>query len=83
MPTRPARRSGELTPDERRRQLAAILAAGVIRLRRAAALADLGQISPTLDTGLEVISHPRLSVTVAPTNGLRGPESEVIDERVT
>ncbi len=83
MPTRPAHRGGEITAEERRRQVAAILATGVIRLRHAATLADFGQFSPTRDTGLEVVSHPRLSVSVGPTNGLRGPESEVIDERVT
>ena len=83
MPTRPTHRGGELTPEERRRQVAAILATGVIRLRRAATLADFGEFSPSRDTRLEVVSETRLSVSVGPANGLRGPESEVIDERVT
>ena len=83
MPTRPAHRGGELTPEERRRQVAAILAVGVVRLRHTAALADLGQFSPSRDTRLEVVSETRLSVSVGPANGLRSLESEVIDERVT
>jgi len=82
MPSHPAFRV-ELSPDERRRQVAAILAAGVIRLRRAADLVGVGQFSPSRDPRLEVVSETRLSVSVGPAIGLRGPECEVIDERVT
>jgi hypothetical protein len=54
---------GELTPEDRRRQIAAILVEGVIRHRRAAQLAKVGQFSPSGDTGLEVVSKTRLSVS--------------------
>jgi hypothetical protein len=74
-------RVGDPTPDERRRQLAAILAQGVIRHRRIAELAEVGQVSLTRDTGLEFVSEMRLSVTVGLADVPRGPESEVNDGR--
>lgn len=69
---------GDLTPDQRRRQVAALLAQGVIRCRRAAQMAESGEFSPPCDTGLEVVSETRLSVS----EGLaRDPECEVNDGR--
>lgn len=70
---------GDLTAEQRRRQLAAILAQGVFRYRRAAQLvAESGQFSPPRDTGLDVVSETRLTVS----EGLaRDPECEVNDGR--
>jgi hypothetical protein len=56
-----------LSPDERLREVAAILATGVLRLRRRAALpAENAQKNPVelSPDGLEVPVEPRLSVRV-------------------
>ena len=74
---------GDLTPEERRRQVAAILAQGVARHRNSAELATSGQFSAPCDTGLELVSKTRLSVSKGLANGARDPEREVNDERET
>ncbi len=73
----------ELTPEDRRRQVASILANGVARHRRRTTLANLGQFSARCDTGLDVVSESRLSVSVGLANRTRDPECEVNDERET
>ncbi len=70
---------GDLTPEQRRRQVALILAQGVFRFVRAAQLAESGDLSPDRATGLELVSETRLSVS----GGLaRDPECEVNDGRI-
>ncbi len=68
---------GDLTPDQRRRQIAAILAEGVIRRRRANELGENGELSPPRNAGLEVVSEMRLSVS----RGSLEPECKVNDGR--
>ena len=79
MPARTVSPSSDLTPEERRCQVAAILAQGVVRHRRIAERANLGQFSKPRGTGLELCSETRLSVS----HGLktRDPECEVNDGR--
>lgn len=68
--------AGDLTPGQRRRQIAAILAQAVIRHRRAAHLAECGEFPSPRNSGLEVVSETRLSVS----EGLaRDPDCEVND----
>jgi hypothetical protein len=81
MPSHAVPRAGGLTPDERRRQVAAILAQGVIRHRRIAQLAEFGHFSPSRDTGLEVVSETRLSVSVGLADTARDLECDVNDGR--
>jgi len=60
-----------LSPDERCRQVAAILAKGVIRWRRRAknaGIIDASELSPDRKTGLDLCPETRLSVV----NGTRG-----------
>lgn len=68
---------GDLTPDQRRRQIAVILAEGVIRCHHATQLAENGELSPPRNAGLEVVSEMRLSVS----RGSPEPECEVNDGR--
>jgi hypothetical protein len=71
---------GDLTPEQRRRQVALILAQGVFRFGRAAQLAESGDLFPDRATGLELVSKTRLSVS----GGLaRDPEYGVNDGRTT
>jgi hypothetical protein len=51
------------TPEERRRQVAALLARGVVRHRRQADLAEICDFSHVPSPGLEVVSETRLSVS--------------------
>lgn len=69
------------SPEERRRQVAAILAEGVIRYRRIAQLAAVGDLSRSRDTGLEVLSETRLSVSVGLADDSADSECEVNDGR--
>lgn len=71
----------DLTPIERRRQVAALLAQGVIRHRRRTETADVGNFSRPRDTGLELVSKTRLSVSKGLANNGRDPDCEVNDER--
>ena len=59
--------AARLSPDERLKEMAAILAAGISRLRQRAALpadADLGKPAECSLDGLEVPAETRLSVRV-------------------
>lgn len=71
----------DLTPDERRRQVAAILALGVVRHRNLAQLAEVGQVSQSPGAGLELVSETRLSVSHGLANVARDQDCEVNDER--
>jgi hypothetical protein len=53
----------ELAPEERRTQIAAILAQGVCRWRQKQQLAQSENLSESAAVGLEVSSQTRLSVT--------------------
>jgi len=83
MPIRTVSPVSDLTPEERRCQVAAILAQGVVRHRRSAELANVGQFSPPRDTGLELCSETRLSVSKGLANKTRDSECEVDDGRNT
>ena len=48
---------------DRRRQVAAILAQGVLRYRRRLVSADAEKISQFGDSSLEIVSNPRLTVS--------------------
>jgi hypothetical protein len=63
MPNGSASSDSELTPEVRRIQVAAILALGVARHRRTTRSAKFGQFPTFRDTGLEVVSETRLSVS--------------------
>lgn len=65
MPRHASSHHRELSPTERRRRVAAILAAGVARYRHADAGGNDGESSPILRSGLEVVSETRLSVATA------------------
>jgi len=71
----------ELTPEDRHRQIAAILVEGVLRFRRAAVRAAVGQFSRPRDTGLEVVSETRLSVSRRLDSHAGVGRREVNDER--
>ena len=61
----------ELTPEHRRREVAAILARGVHRWRRrarATGIIDAPESAPNCETGLELSGETRLSVS----DGARG-----------
>lgn len=67
----PTRTEAPLDPSERRRQVASILARGVVRWRRrakAAAIIDAQESSPTAENRLELSRETRLSVS----DGTRG-----------
>ncbi|MDX2197832.1 MAG: hypothetical protein SF069_02550 [Phycisphaerae bacterium] len=67
----PSRTDAPLSPTERRRQVASILARGVIRLCRQAkstAIIDAQESAPAVDTRLELSGETRLSVS----DGTRG-----------
>lgn len=81
MPSSAAPAARGATPESRRGRVAAILARGVVRYRRLAALAELGELSPPCNPGLEVFSETRLSVSVGPADTRRVPECEVNDGR--
>ena len=74
MPNPASPAPGDLTPRERRRQVAAILAQGALRHCRN------DELSPSRDTGLEVVSKTRLSVCGVRTTETRAWENEVKDE---
>ena len=82
MPARTVSSSSDLTPEERRRQVAALLAQGVVRHRQIAERANLGQFSKPRGTGLELCSETRLSVSGVFANLERSPECEVNDGRI-
>lgn len=82
MPTSVIPAAGSAAPEARRRRVAAILARGVVRYRRNAALAEPGELSPSCNPGLEVVSETRLSVSVGPADTRRAPDREVNDERI-
>ena len=63
MPSHSAVPTLERTPEDRRRQVAGILLEAVIRCRRAAKLATVGQFFPPRDTGLELVAETRLTVS--------------------
>jgi hypothetical protein len=71
----------DLTPVERRRQVAAVLVQGVIRHRRNAELAEMGDFSRPRNPGLEVVSKTRLSVSKGLADNGRDPDCEVNDGR--
>lgn len=75
MPTHAIPPTDDLTPQERRSQVAAILANGVFRH------CQIEQLSPSRDTGLELSSKTRLSVSRRLAPGRRDPECEVNDGR--
>lgn len=81
MPTAAVPAARDLTPETRRRQVAAILAQGVIRHRRIAELAEIGDLSRTRDTGLEVVSETRLSVSKGLANEAQDSDFEVNNGR--
>jgi len=81
MPSTAVPAARDLTPETRRRQVAAILAQGVIRHRRIAELAEIGDLSRTRDTGLEVVSETRLSVSKGLADEARDSDCEVNDGR--
>jgi len=81
MPSAVLPSAGNLTPTERRRQVAAILARGVVRHRRIAELAQVGEFSPPRDTGLELVPKTRLSVSKGLARETRAPDCEVNDEQ--
>jgi hypothetical protein len=67
----PLRTDAPISPAERRRQIASILARGVIRLRRhvkATTIVDAQDSSPTAKNRLELSRETRLSVS----DGTRG-----------
>ncbi len=74
--------ASDLTPEMRRIQVAAILALGVVRHRRATQSANSGQFPRSRQTGLEVISETRLSVSEGLAEHPRAPECEVNDGRI-
>lgn len=70
----------DITPEERRRLVAAILVRGVVRHRQAAALCPNGEFSRFGNKGLEVVSKTRLSVTGGLATEPRDRNYEVRDE---
>ena len=67
----PPRTDAPLSPTERRRQVASILARGVVRWRRqvkSAAISDAQESAPTGENRLELSRETRLSVS----DGTRG-----------
>jgi hypothetical protein len=78
MPKRCDPSTHDLTPQQRLRQISAILAAGVMRTRHIAQLAENGQLSPPRNMDLEVVSEMRLSVS---KGSVWGAECEVNDGR--
>jgi hypothetical protein len=81
MPSAAVPSARDLTPEERRRQVAAILAQGVVRYRRTVVLAEADRSSAPRNTGLELVSETRLSVSVGLADARRAPDSEVNDGR--
>jgi hypothetical protein len=63
MPSPTADSGEQLSPTERRQQVAAILALGVLRYCRIARLAGSEELSESRPQGLEVVSKARLSVS--------------------
>jgi hypothetical protein len=82
MPSSAVYAARDLTPELRRRQVAAILAQGVIRHRRIAELAKFGELPGTRDTGLEVVSETRLTVSQGLANKTQDPDCEVNDGKI-
>lgn len=67
----PMRTDAPLSPTERRKQVASILARGVIRLRRhvkSTAISDARESAPSAENRLELSRKTRLSVS----DGTRG-----------
>ena len=83
MPSSTVLTARDLTPEDRRRQVASILAHGVARHRHSAERGKSGQFCAPRDKGLELVSKTRLSVSKGLGNRARDPESEVKDERET
>ena len=81
MPARTIHPYSDMSPEDRRCQVAAILAQGVVRHRRIAERANLGQFSTPRGTGLELCSETRLSVSGVFANLERAPECEVNNGR--
>lgn len=71
--------AGSLAPLERRHRVAAILAQGVVRHSRIAALASSDESSLTRNPGLELVSKTRLSVSGVRMTETRAREDEVSD----
>lgn len=77
MPALPADSGEQLSPTQRRQQVAAILALGVLRYCRIARLAGSEELSESRTQGLEDVPKARLSVSrgrataVASTQGDR------------
>jgi hypothetical protein len=63
MPTPTADSGEQLSPIQRRQQVAAILALGVLRYCRIARLAGSEELSESRPQGLEVVAKARLSVS--------------------
>ena len=81
MPSRTIIVPSEWTPDQRRCQVAAILAQGVIRHRKGVHQAESGHFSTSCDRGLEVVAEMWLSVCVGFDVETANPECEVTDGR--
>ncbi len=73
--------SGELAAGERRRRVAAILAAGVGRVRQVARCAGGSEVSDSGAGGLEVVSKLRLSVSRGLANGSPARANEAKNDR--
>ncbi len=61
-----------LTPHQRFTQVAAILARGVARFRHKSDLPSPDNLDDSRQSGLEVVSKPRLSVSHRPANDVGG-----------
>ena len=68
-----------LSPEERRRQVAAILVIGIERYRNAALFATSLKLRDSRDRGLEFVSEMPLSVFNGSTDRLRSPERDVFN----
>jgi len=79
MPSAVLSSASDPTPEERRRQIAAILAHGVVRHRCRAERAKTEKFSQFLNTGLEVVSKTRLSVSKGLASETPAPNCEVND----
>ena len=81
MPSAALSPASDPTPEERRRQVAAILVHGVVRHRRSAERAEAEKFSRFRNTGLEVVSETRLSVSKGRASETSAPDCEVNDGR--
>ena len=83
MPSTAVLSTRDLTPEQRCRQVASVLACGVARHRHSGELAKVGQFSAPRDKDLELLSKTRLSVSQGLATTARDLECEVNDERET